>query len=1204
MSTIIERTVSLIKPFNKRYSSIDRLRLCDFENSSGYVLLGEPGIGKTTELQKEAQRVAGSTFVTARLFLASEPKDHPEWKAGPIFIDSLDEVRLSDGEPKTIVNEIALRLRILGNPQFRLSCRSVGWLGIEVWKEFDSLLESSTVKKLRLNPLDDSHVHKIIMESGYESKSFIRQAYEHEVGAFLKNPFLLKILLKSVKTGPWPDTLAMAFESACYQLSREFCDENNDYRFSSDFPSIDAILTAAGQLATYLLIANKIGWSLDNNDERYIGSIKDIVTQDQSALEAAISSGFFTGSHTCRTPIHRLMAEYLGGRYLHESIQNGLNPNHVRSLFLGNMGPPLPDLAGLLAWYVALNPSLQSTVGFADPIAIINYGGKSILRDESHQYFFNNLGESIDPDHAQFNDYIIQLIADNLNNILICELIDAPKLSMNLPLLMYTLLRSITCFHDNMSMDAKIAQVGQMKAKKQAMLDIVRDTRWKSNTQSEALLVLNLMLINDSERHDIYGELIMDIRDNILKDHGYQLLGTILKCLYPEEIHPTEVWDYLEESIFSSRHKVYLDFWETITANSNSSQIRDLLDSLCDQAADVIQKLNRHRLDHIVLDLLLRGLELYGDQMEIPELYRWFRIVEFDDTSSQLIPIGWTATTVNEDHHLASVAILNWLRHRPSIQYGLIEHALIAQELKIGVRSLSLDIPFKFVGIDAPDGFRDRCLNRAVELWHLHPKAAIRLAEWSVHNYEGWGDPLSDQIVSDKLLGISGLNEWNHRRLNRIVKDPSIEPEPEHVKNRAKFLKQKHDQIEQIRQQINELSAGTCSPALLHHLAKTYFGGFADDGEFQISHLESYLQGDEELIRSTLSGFRSLLSRDDLPSLEQIADLHKTKQYSYFALPFLAGMELENETILDRFSEQRCRSAIGFYHVTDLRPFYCNSHGTISIDEYDLRPWYEYALKRYPELVADSLVLVHNAGIQAKHSPNQHLFKMAFDKRYVQISPLAVERMFTVFPTRCNKHQRSALRLVLWTAILADRMSAQIKKIVLKRINRKKMDLAQRAIWIGAALHADRKQGLPALVDYLSEGQESRLRHLLNFLAPNGLKHTLPNIDVWKSKEILLLIQTFAKRLQLYSFQDQSYFRSYDKGFYGEKFESIFIPCFNKLSERCDRISVNGLDSLLNNSYLMAWKEEIFIAQDNQTRRCDGFIQPVLSIKEVQKIFM
>ena len=54
MSVFVQRTVNLIGPTSDQRFGQDGLLLQDFDNDLGYVLLGEPGMGKSTEFKAAA----------------------------------------------------------------------------------------------------------------------------------------------------------------------------------------------------------------------------------------------------------------------------------------------------------------------------------------------------------------------------------------------------------------------------------------------------------------------------------------------------------------------------------------------------------------------------------------------------------------------------------------------------------------------------------------------------------------------------------------------------------------------------------------------------------------------------------------------------------------------------------------------------------------------------------------------------------------------------------------------------------------------------------------------------------------------------------------------------------------------------------------------------------------------------------------------
>ena len=95
MNGIVPRTCTEILP-----QDVDQNRekaprpLKSFRSASAYVLLGDPGSGKTTAFEAECKALKENIcLITARDFLALDVNSHPEWRDKTLFIDGLDEIR-------------------------------------------------------------------------------------------------------------------------------------------------------------------------------------------------------------------------------------------------------------------------------------------------------------------------------------------------------------------------------------------------------------------------------------------------------------------------------------------------------------------------------------------------------------------------------------------------------------------------------------------------------------------------------------------------------------------------------------------------------------------------------------------------------------------------------------------------------------------------------------------------------------------------------------------------------------------------------------------------------------------------------------------------------------------------------------------------------------------------------------------------------
>ena len=1203
MTVIVKRTVSLIEPKDHSRFGKEVLRLSDFETVHSYVLLGEPGMGKSTEFDEETRRTNAEPTIPAREFIRPKPEYPPEWQKGPLFIDGLDEVRVGAGDPRDALNKIIERLEVLGRPQFRLSCRSISWLEPGDRKRLATLSDSEDIPVLLLNPLNYNDIREIISEP--KASAFIRQAHEHNLAAFLGNPQLLDVLLKSVENNGWSDSPTKTFENACRELIQEKNYEHRDARSSEILPSIERVLSAAGQLAALMLISNKSGWSADLTQDSELLSLRDVETQDSSVLLAAFNSGLFQGNRHCRIPIHRLFAEFLSGRYLAKKIQKDrLNVRRVFALLMGHDGIPFPDLRGLAAWLAAFNADARTTLIHADPVAIAFNGDASNFTRGERQELLNNLECAIDHTYAWPSAAALGALVGSQGESLVWELTGLPLRSESRQTLVYHLLRGVSQRYSGMSIGNNRVSEVQLGVGRKILINIVYDSSWQEDIRCQALRTLHQILIGKSDRENTFGQILSDLVRDLLPDEKNDLRGTILDLLYPSEMLPSEVWNYLVNRTVAYQHNSYLKFWDSLIDRSREDQIRELLDSLCDRASEMIPKLANHRLSRIVPELLARGLALFGDELDISDLNRWFKLVESDVQTSKLVSID-SADELHNRNDEANTAIHDWLSEHETIRHALIECDLCAQESKI---SNDLMIGVKFVGTSPLAGFRSWCLARAKELWDTHPIAAKRLALWSIWRKDGWDDPLSDdkveQIISDK----PGLREWNRKRLSDRDRAEQGEAEwSNRLANvRATRLERRSKELEAIRKQKSELAKGNCSPRLLHHLASIYFDGLAKIGEGPKSHLESYLDGDVALVQAALAGFRSLLDRDELPDLDQIAQFHENNRKSPFALSFLAGMEEENDGIIDSLSERGIRRALGFYLVMDRSlipaiPRGENPGNLFTFHEKYHPPWYEKALKHYPGAVADSLVAIHNACVRAKLLPSRYLYEMVDNPAYLRVAQLAMKRMFSVFPTRCTERQLESLRVVLWSAIGARGMSSEgLRRIVLKRLQRKDMDIAQRAQWLCAGVYAARDRCLALLEEFLSAGQESRVHRVLSFLVPDGGKLILQNVGEWSPNEMSRLILALVKRVQRPDFQDGAHTLSKVE-INRNKFESLLTPWLQELIKRGDSDAMETLDSLATNPDLTAWKRKITRAQEEQNQKRRAAKRRDLSLEQVQK---
>ena len=131
--------------------------LRNWSGAGAYVLLAEPGAGKTKAFEVEA-RETGGEYTSARDFItlrSQRPK-------APIFIDGLDEMRAGTASHRAPLDQIRSRLDDLGRPAFRLSCREADWRSAVDHGSLKAVAPNGELTILHLEELDDEDILRIL----------------------------------------------------------------------------------------------------------------------------------------------------------------------------------------------------------------------------------------------------------------------------------------------------------------------------------------------------------------------------------------------------------------------------------------------------------------------------------------------------------------------------------------------------------------------------------------------------------------------------------------------------------------------------------------------------------------------------------------------------------------------------------------------------------------------------------------------------------------------------------------------------------------------------------------------------------------------------------------------------------------------------------------------------------------------------------
>ena len=399
MSIIVPRTCVEVSQESQNASlKLAAAPLESFRSKSAYVLLGDPGSGKSTAFEVEAEAAGDNgVLLSARDFITFDVDRHPEWRGKTIFIDGLDEVRVGTGVKRDALDRIRKQLDDLDRPGFRISCREADWLGNNDLKSLAMVSPEHSVAVLRLNPLTDENIGQILDAHPVvdDPRGFIAEARWRGVDRLLENPLNLDMLARAVRGGEaWPRGRLETFAMACQQMATEL---NEEHQSVGPLPSADALMKGAGQWYAQYLVAGAAGWSIDYNeqDPDYIGP-GQWDDGDPEMAHRSLATRLFKsigGGHFI--PAHRHVAEFLGAWHIAHLVNGGLSIGRVLAMITAADGNVVTNFRGLSAWLAAHCPVARASLIDSDPVGVALYGDLQVFAVDDKRRLLSALDREV-----------------------------------------------------------------------------------------------------------------------------------------------------------------------------------------------------------------------------------------------------------------------------------------------------------------------------------------------------------------------------------------------------------------------------------------------------------------------------------------------------------------------------------------------------------------------------------------------------------------------------------------------------------------------------------------------------------------------------------------------------------------------------------------------------------------------------------------
>lgn len=989
-----------------------------FRECSAYVLLGEPGMGKSETFRQETAATGGE-YIRIRDFVDLHPD--PAWRGKTLYIDGLDELRAGQADGRSTLGAVRARLDQLGRPRFRLSCREADWLGATDAADLKVVSPDGEIAVIHLNPLDDRQSADILQANHGvpDPAAFLAEAERRGINELLANPQTLALLAEAVgPEGDWPATRGATYELACCKL---VLDPNAGHRAATRTLAVapDQLIDAAAAVCAVLLLANQEGVALDlaAAGEGW-PFLADLGLENSAPWQAALATRLFIsdGQEDRRRPIHRSVAEYLAARHLARKIdREGLSLRRVLALLTASDGGVVSDLRGVHAWLAAHCRTARTTLIDGDPLGVVFYGDAQAFTPDQKLHVMDALRREAQRfpwfRHGHWFSHPFGALA-------------SPDMKEALT----TLLRTDRREHGSQAFLDCILEAlahGQKIGIDPALLvNIVRDKSYFDTVRTSALQALFRQ--NPADPRAALA-LLGDIVAGTVEDGSDELLGILLSELYPQHLSI----DRLAAAFHPQKNQrltgTYSYFWEyTVFDRIPEAELPLLLEAILARPERPVPAYDQFHLQRFLGRLLAKTVESQGNQVSAARLYGWlgFGLGEHDSPCL-------------EREQLAGVA--EWLSTRPERYCAVLKYGL--EELTPGqeFRHHAYQVEAHLYGAMPPPDFAEWCLAQAPaatsdDLAFYYFESAMR-ALFREHPVEAFPLEKITQWVVQHPRFEQKLFRWLHSEIDDWRHEDAVRRH----QRRSEEEKRLSEWREHFRPHLAAIEAGTAPPGLLHDLAKIHQGQYIEArGETPRERLSNFL-GDESLVAAAFQGLRRAIERADLPEPEDVFALALKGREHLIRLPCLLAMEMFSQDELAALDESRAKRMVAF---------------RLTYDVGNTPDWYRALVSLHPEWVAPLLERYASLEFKAGKEHVSGLYALARDDQYADVARLCLPGLLTGFPLRPKKATLGNLEYLL-AGGLRHLERDVLRAIIDRKLGQSSLEAKQKVCWLAAGMVLD-----------------------------------------------------------------------------------------------------------------------------------------------------
>ncbi len=1111
--------------------------LSTYRYAPAYVLLGDPGAGKSTALEREQSATPRAELVTARDFRTIYG-DALSPQTETLFIDGLDEARAGGDDPRGPFDEIRIRLKQLTPKRVRISCRELDWLGESDRVNLSKVVPGGEVIGLRLEPLNADEQRLIIGADPRiaDPTTFLIEATDRGVESLLTNAQTLSLLVRVVaENGAFPQGRTETFDEACLLLAQE---PNDEHRIAAPLPEPEALVEAAGHMCAVSLLAGSVGFSLPNARETDGFVPTSRFGASAATAERAAHTRLFTSIGRGRfLPVHANIAAFLAAQHLARLADGSVPAGRILALLSGNDGFPPTPLRSLVAWLAALSSVLRNTLIERDPVAVLMYGDVREFTPNEKTLILDQIGRN--PDGLYEGWWSASAVAGLATKD------------------MESSLRRVLGDPDRTESKQKVVEVtvtalrhAEVRAGlSDELLGACRDETLWFPVRLAALDAWIESLRHERDRAHRLRALLDETLHGHTADPEKELLGTLLEALYPGDLEPSEVWHFLAPQshlVINRFHR----FWSQLPETCSPAHLASHLDHLAGEIPSLRGQLHDLFLDDLPVQLLARGLEVHGEQLDAPRLYKWLQVGLNE----------WGQAQLERGDPASMCRVRDWLEERPALQKAVIRAALRTDEF----RKLDLvepELNQRLYGSTLPDD---------IGTWHFNEAVAAADANLERKHLDGFVRALGSRPVAvdatleaarrrltdrpEALRYLESLLYWHlpsgHlERIRRWEDLPKSSGQPD------------QGLLAAAQPEREKLLANRAPPGLLHSLAQKYYEErMVLRPSMGRQHLLEALGGDESLTNAAQTAICRTIEREDLPSAEDLVQLRKRDRMSFFIWPILIGLEDRPMDEIMALGETRLRVALA-----------CR---LLQLGLAQEAAWYRQCVRDRPDLVAEVLILVGRTLLAARETSFPDLYQLDHDEQLAPVARRALLPLLSAFPARARSAQLPLLDALLRGALHQFRTEqevASLRATIERKAGQPSTTRLVRVRWLAAGLILDPDQFLPRLDRELS-GSSLRRRSFGQFFEgfaprpPEWLTNRLT------SASLEFLVRTLGKDHNPIGPEPR----------FGVEIALLLPSLITQLSRLTDRHASESLDRLVEQEGLSRWRPMLDYSRDQQ----------------------